>query len=777
MADKIPIIITLEESQALAALTRLTKKTQETGTKGAKAFKGMNTALSVFSGTLAAIGASRALAVISAEARLAADGFIEFSKAVAEINSILPANEKLTLASKQAFIEFSSSFAGDPQTQAKAFYSIVSAGVQGTAKQLKTLAIANKAAVAGLVNIDTAAFALVSSVNAYSRAGLTAQQASDALFVAVREGQTTFGELASSIGTVAPLAAAVGVEFSELVGVLAFITKSGVSTDEAVTGIRATLTAIIKPTDGAVQALKQFNKETGNTLELSTQGIKDVGGFGNFLLKLGEVTGGSTEKLGKLVPNIRALSSVINVAQGDTADFNRILNETATAAGATEIAFKVIADSAGFQFERFVQELRNIPQAFLVNFEQPIAEGIKAIRAFVSGDGLLSVVDAVDLAISAFVTFSGALRSTANFFDFVADSALAAAQSIKEFSLFQTEATKQQIENIKRARADILKDTATRLAAQDKLIASTDKFRKKISEARVQQVNDNKKANDQIASDDAAAAKAKFDAANQQFDIIRELRASQAELDVEESELVKLEQELQDDENFQRISDNLGREATLRAFFRAKELEESGKLAAAKKLITATEEKSRKVSAESSKTFENSTNKERAANLKSTLGTISGLMSSSSEELFRIGQAAALANATISGHEAVVKALASAAPPLNFILAALVGVATGARIASIASQSPPKFQEGGIVPGSSLTGDRVTAQVNSREMLLNQRQQRNLFNAVDSGNLGGGGGTSIVIEGDFIGTEENIDRMIDGINNAVEFRNAQLRTA
>ncbi len=166
MADEIPVKITLEEKQALAALTKLTKKTEETGKKGAKAFKGMSTALSVFTGTLGAIGASKALGFITAQASQAARGFIEFSTAVAEINSLLPANAQLTLATRQAFIEFSSSFAGDPQTQARAFYSIVSAGVQGTAKQLETLAIANKAAVAGLVDIDQAVVALVTSGSA-----------------------------------------------------------------------------------------------------------------------------------------------------------------------------------------------------------------------------------------------------------------------------------------------------------------------------------------------------------------------------------------------------------------------------------------------------------------------------------------------------------------------------------------------------------------------------------------------------------------------------------
>jgi TP901 family phage tail tape measure protein len=47
--------------------------------------------------------------------------------------------------------------------------------------------------------------------------------------------------------------------------------------------------------------------------------------------------------------------------------------------------------------------------------------------------------------------------------------------------------------------------------------------------------------------------------------------------------------------------------------------------------------------------------------------------------------------------------------------------------------SVPAFASGGIVPGNSFSGDSVMSRLNSGEMVLNQGQQRNLFNALDSG--------------------------------------------
>ncbi len=117
----------------------------------------------------------------------------------------------------------------------------------------------------------------------------------------------------------------------------------------------------------------------------------------------------------------------------------------------------------------------------------------------------------------------------------------------------------------------------------------------------------------------------------------------------------------------------------------------------------------------------------RQQNFKDSLSVIATLQSSSSKELFFIGKAAATAQATIDGIAAVQKALSSAPPPFNFAIAALVGVATAANIAKIASAQPPGFAEGGIVGGNSFIGDRVPARVNSGEMILTKEQQATLF--------------------------------------------------
>ena len=64
--------------------------------------------------------------------------------------------------------------------------------------------------------------------------------------------------------------------------------------------------------------------------------------------------------------------------------------------------------------------------------------------------------------------------------------------------------------------------------------------------------------------------------------------------------------------------------------------------------------------------------------------------------------------------------------PMNLIAMAATAAGLIASIASI-----PKFADGGIFTGNSFIGDMNIARVNSGEMILNNRQQRNLFNLLN----------------------------------------------
>lgn len=84
--------------------------------------------------------------------------------------------------------------------------------------------------------------------------------------------------------------------------------------------------------------------------------------------------------------------------------------------------------------------------------------------------------------------------------------------------------------------------------------------------------------------------------------------------------------------------------------------------------------------------------------------------------------------------EAMASGTASAASmPFPANIAAIASIV--ATIAGVFA-SLPKFETGGIVGGSSFTGDKLLARVNSGEMILNKTQQRNLYNSMSSAEIG-----------------------------------------
>ena len=106
---------------------------------------------------------------------------------------------------------------------------------------------------------------------------------------------------------------------------------------------------------------------------------------------------------------------------------------------------------------------------------------------------------------------------------------------------------------------------------------------------------------------------------------------------------------------------------------------------------------------------------------------LSQLQNSSSKTTARIGKAAAITSATIDAYKGASGAFADTNGHV-IIRAAAAAAALAAGFARIQQiRGVGGFAEGGIVPGSSFSGDSVTASVNSGEMVLNRSQQAQLF--------------------------------------------------
>lgn len=128
----------------------------------------------------------------------------------------------------------------------------------------------------------------------------------------------------------------------------------------------------------------------------------------------------------------------------------------------------------------------------------------------------------------------------------------------------------------------------------------------------------------------------------------------------------------------------------------------------------------------------------------SAMSSMFEAVSEDSETYEYFKKAIAIADATISAAQATAAATAAVAAegdPYTTALriaeaVAAVGAAFATVIKSLKSTdipSAPSFEQGGIVPGNSLTGDKVDVKANSREMILTLPQQSRLWDMITDG--------------------------------------------
>jgi len=252
------------------------------------------------------------------------------------------------------------------------------------------LDVAARAAVGGYTQIDVAVDGLTNVLNAYEMDMDRAIEVSDAFFVANRRGKTTFAELAGTLGGVAPMAKSMGVHMQELAGVVATVTKNGITTSQTVTGLKAALTNILKPTQDAKDEAKRLG------LQLGPEGIARAGGLLPYLQSIVKSEKFTSNSLNNLFGSSEALNMMLKLTsdQGLT-DFAAGLQEMATG-GQTESAFRLVEKTSSFQMKRMQQiglsALRAVGAAILPVISQmldPVSRALDSLtQSLIDPDGL-----------------------------------------------------------------------------------------------------------------------------------------------------------------------------------------------------------------------------------------------------------------------------------------------------------------------------------------------------------------------------------------------------
>lgn len=223
-------------------------------------------------------------------------------------------------------------------------YNLISAGIDA-AKVNYALDASAKLAIGGITDMGTASNGLTSVLNAYNLAAEQSEEVTDAMFVAMKRGKTTIGELSGVIGRVAPLASNVGVSINEMFGSIATATLSGQKTEEAATGLKAALSNIMKPTSEGAKLADSLG------LAFDAEALK-AKGLRGVLDDVYASTKGDVGMMTQLFGSVEALNFVFAIMKNNGDTFTSVMNDMNRKGGSTEEAYRKMADTVIMQGRR-----------------------------------------------------------------------------------------------------------------------------------------------------------------------------------------------------------------------------------------------------------------------------------------------------------------------------------------------------------------------------------------------------------------------------------------
>lgn len=330
------------EKQAREASSVLGTQLQEAGKKISAAGEKVSNVGQKFAPASAAAAGLGVAAVKMAD---------DFQESGSKVSTIADTSQESMSKLESGVLELSNETGESADDLNEALYQTISAGVK-TGDAVQFLGTATKLAKGGFTDSQTAIDTLTTTINAYGLKASDATKISDQLIQTQNLGKTTVADLGQSLGNVIPIAASMNVKTTDLFGSVAELTKNGVQTSEAVTGLKSAFSTILKPTTAESEAAKQMG------IDFSEAHLKNVG-WPKFLEEIKEKTGGSSEKMAKLFGNVRALNAVTILAGKGNKDFNKTLTEMSKSAGSTDSAFSKMEDNGASKWEKAVNSIKN----------------------------------------------------------------------------------------------------------------------------------------------------------------------------------------------------------------------------------------------------------------------------------------------------------------------------------------------------------------------------------------------------------------------------------
>lgn len=258
---------------------------------------------------------------------------IDFNKSMANVATLIPGNIGRVEELKKSIQDLAIDTGKSTEDLANGAYQVVSA-YGDSAETIGLLRLAAESAAAGVATTTDSINLLSAVTKGYGDVSLESnRQVSDLAFTAVKLGQTTFPELAASIGRVVPLSAELGVSQEELFAVMATGTGVTGGAAEVSTQLRGVLQSLMAPTKDMSELLEGLGVSSGKAL-LEQRGLS---GTIETIVSAAEKSG---IPLQKYMSSIEGQTLALALAGAQSETYEQKLQAMATAQGATAEAYQ-----------------------------------------------------------------------------------------------------------------------------------------------------------------------------------------------------------------------------------------------------------------------------------------------------------------------------------------------------------------------------------------------------------------------------------------------------
>jgi TP901 family phage tail tape measure protein len=321
------IRVTIDAKGAITGIKKIEKATAKAGRtakKTSKGFKGLNSTFGALGATLGAAGVLRSVQAVT-------KSFADFEQQIANVQNITEVSNMEMSGMADTLRSLPSSL-GTATDLTKGLYQALSSGVPKD-NAIDFMSVNAKAAKGNLADLSQTISASTSILAAFQLPATEVTNVLDSMTKTVDLGKLTFTDLANNIGKSASIAAAAGVSYNELFAAAAQLTLGGLSVEEAMTGIRAIMTASISPTEDQAKAMKKLG------IELSADAIA-AQGFVGYMENVARVADENVTVMAELFPNVRAIGPALALAREGGAEFVDIFDQIAASPGKVERNFE-----------------------------------------------------------------------------------------------------------------------------------------------------------------------------------------------------------------------------------------------------------------------------------------------------------------------------------------------------------------------------------------------------------------------------------------------------